>query len=138
VTALRFAGLGWLVLGAALVGLSSLGAFARVHAAEAPPRAAGGALEATPGAGAAASPRPADAWGAPLVAGAVLVGVVLNVFAVARGRPLRDADRRARLGYRLGVLALALFLGAPLAFGALVTARLGAPGMVRPPGAASP
>jgi hypothetical protein len=52
-----------------------------------------------------------------LIGGGVLVGVMLNVFAIARGRPLRLTDARARLGYRLGVIALVLLLGLPFLFG---------------------
>jgi hypothetical protein len=59
-----------------------------------------------------------------LIAGAVLLGVMLNVFAIARGRPLRQTDARARLGYRLGVIALVLLLGGPLLFGAFITFAL--------------
>jgi hypothetical protein len=56
-----------------------------------------------------------------LIALTVFLGTVLNVFAIARGRPLRKEDRHARLGYRLGVLALVLVLGLPLVFGLLFT-----------------
>jgi hypothetical protein len=56
-----------------------------------------------------------------LIGLAVFLGTVLNVFAIARGRPLRLEDRQARLGYRLGVLAMVLLLGLPLVFGVLFT-----------------
>ncbi|MDX2011017.1 MAG: hypothetical protein SFW67_12530 [Myxococcaceae bacterium] len=59
-----------------------------------------------------------------LIGVGVLLGVMLNVFAIARGRPLRLTDANARLGYRLGVVALVLLLGLPFLFGLFVTIAL--------------
>jgi hypothetical protein len=143
VTALRFALLGWVVPLTALGLLLGAGALA---AAWTPPeepsvcwrlRAEQADGEGPqPGLPPECEPPPEPAWSRAasaltsgeravgLIAGGVLVGVMLNVFAIARGRPLRETDARARLGYRLGVVALALLLGVPLVLGAFFTFAL--------------